>query len=115
MCSDEVAKNYTSDTKRGSLYLYPKLMLANLRILIFSGDTDGAVPLNGTLAWINNLNLAVVSPWRSWLLNSLVGGYTVKYQGLTLVTVKGVGHMVPQWARDRALYMFTKYLNNQDI
>ena len=31
--------------------------------------------------------------------NKQVAGYITKYDGLDLLTVKGVGHMAPQWAR----------------
>jgi len=115
ICSEEVGRDYTSDYNRGSLYLYPKLINAKLRILIFSGDTDGAVPTNGTLNWITNFNLPVLKPWRSWFVNKEVAGYTANYQGLDFVSVKGVGHMVPEWARPQALHMFTNYLLGQDM
>ena len=115
MCSDPINFNYEKDIEKGSIYLYPKLLIANLRILIYSGDTDAAVPINGTLNWIKNLNLPITSPWRSWFVNKDVAGYTIDYLGLKFVSVKGVGHMVPQWARAQSLYMFTKFLLNQDL
>jgi serine carboxypeptidase-like clade 2 len=46
--------------EEGSFWLYPILKSANLRILIFSGDTDGAVPHIGTQEWIKLLKLPVV-------------------------------------------------------
>ena len=53
--SDEWAKcqslNYTKDP-RASYYLYPKIMKRGVKILKFSGDVDGVVPITGTVAWI---------------------------------------------------------------
>jgi len=59
MCSDLI--NYTRGEK-GSQWVYEKL-IGEYRILKFSGDTDGAVPTTGTLAWINSMNQTVVTPW----------------------------------------------------
>ncbi len=115
ICSDDVGKHYTTDYNKGSLYIYPTLIQAKLKILIFSGDTDGAVPINGTMKWIYNLNLPIAKPWRSWIVDKQVAGYTEVYQGLNFVSVKGVGHMVPQWARERALHMFSRFLADEDM
>lgn len=46
MCSDSISMNYNT-LPEGSLHLYPKLIKYGLRILIFSVDTDMAVPFNG--------------------------------------------------------------------
>jgi len=115
LCNDKFQTTYNVGTK-GSFYLYPRLIQNNLRIWIYSGDTDGAVPFNGTRAWIQNLQLPVVTANRSWrITNDEVAGYVTVYQGLTFVTVKGVGHMVPQWKRAEAFYMFGKYLTGDKL
>lgn len=115
MCSDNVGERYQRDM-RGSFYLYPKLLNSGLKILIYSGDTDGAVPYNGTQKWINNLALPVLKPWKSWRVNnSNVAGYRTVYQGLTFATIKGVGHMVPQWKPEETFYMLTQFLNGADL
>lgn len=116
MCSDDVGQHYDVDQEKGSYYLYPKL-LGKIRILIYSGDTDAAVPVNGTQKWISNLKLNVKKPWRSWRIDNpnAVAGYITEYEGLTFVTVKGTGHMVPQWKPKEAYHMFTKFLEGQDL
>ena len=55
--------------------------------------------------------------WQPWMYgdsgNRQVGGYVTYYSGannLTFLTVKNSGHMVPQYAPEAALYMFTTYL-----
>jgi carboxypeptidase C (cathepsin A) len=116
MCSEQLGMRYKLDEK-ASYYLYPKLITSGLRILIFSGDTDGAVPYNGSQKWISNLKLPVKSAWRSWRADDAnnIAGYRTIYEGLTFVTVKGTGHMVPQWKPKEAFYMLKRFLAGQDL
>lgn len=37
-----------------------------LKILIFSGDVDGIVPVMGTRSWLASLQLPVRQEWRPW-------------------------------------------------
>ena len=102
--------DYDSDFVHGSLYTYPSLINAGLNILIYSGDVDGAVPTIGTRMWIKNLNLGILESYRSWMVNEQIAGYTTLYTGLRLVTIKGAGHMVPQWKPAQAHHMLLSWL-----
>jgi len=116
MCSDRVGNNYQIDTEKGSFFLYKDLIASGIKILIYSGDTDAAVPFNGTQKWIKNLNLETVNKWRTWRINkNKVAGYVENYKGLTFVTVIGTGHMVPQWKRAEAFYMLNQFLDGKDL
>jgi len=86
-----------------------------LRMMFYSGDTDGAVPTWGTKQWIQELNWPIVDSWRPWYTNGQVSGFTEEYDGLRFVTVKGVGHMAPQWAREPVLDMITNWINDLPI
>lgn len=116
MCSDTVGQHYNIG-KKGSYYIYPTLLENKIRILIYSGDTDGAVPVNSTQKWISNLGLEVIKPWRSWKCNDgdMVSGYVIEYKGLTFVTVKGTGHMVPQWKPEETYYMLSRFLEGSEL
>ena len=117
MCNDFVNENYVI-SEEASYYLYPKLIASGLKIMVFSGDTDMAVPYNGSQRWIDSLKLEVLSPWRSWRAfedRTTIAGYRTIYKGLTFVTVKGTGHMVPQWKPKEAFYMFKQFLNGEDL
>ncbi|CAG9336337.1 unnamed protein product [Blepharisma stoltei] len=107
--------NYLSDYIHGSYYLYPSLIRAGLKILIYSGDVDGAVPLIGTRMWLQNLNLQMITPYSSWYVDEQVAGFQIEYQGLKLVTVKGAGHMVPQWKPAQAWHMLYDFINGSQI
>lgn len=107
--------DYISDYRHGSLYTYPILINAGLRIWVYSGDVDGSVPFTGTRKWIKKLDLPVQKPLSSWFVDGQVAGYSEVYSGLTFLTIKGAGHMVPQWKRPQAHYFINKFLQNQAL
>jgi len=86
--------------KEGSYWIYPILAANGIRILHYSGDTDGAVPTIGTKRWIKLLNTPVKTggEWRAWFSDYQVGGMVQNHEILDFATVRGVGHMAPQWA-----------------
>jgi len=78
----------------GSIWIYRALRKTNLRMLHFSGDSDGVVPTLGTKTWIRKLNWPILKKWRAWYTNGQVSGFIQRYKLLDFVTVKGVGHML---------------------
>jgi carboxypeptidase C (cathepsin A) len=117
LCSLEINQRYKRLTK-GSIWTYPTLIKSGLRILIFSGDTDMAVPFNGNQLWIRDLKLEIEKPWRQWRAYDdpdNVSGYVINYKGLTFCTIKGTGHMAPQWKPKESFYMFSKFLNDESF
>lgn len=89
------------------------------RILIYSGDADGCVPYYGSEQWTRELGFKLVTDWHPWKSEttagkgSVVAGYATEYEHFTFVTVKGAGHMVPQFKPVRALTMFSKFLADE--
>lgn len=91
-------------------------MKANgIKMLFYSGDTDGAVPTYGTKRWIEDLNWDNAEDWMPWYTNSQVSGYHQQYEGLRFVTVKGVGHMAPQYAREQVTQMVTNFIHGEEF
>jgi len=84
-------------------------------MLFYSGDTDGIVPLIGSRRWMKKLNWKVLNEWRPWFSNDQVGGFVVGYEGLDFATIKGVGHMAPQWARQASLELVEKWMAGTPI
>ncbi|XP_042423173.1 serine carboxypeptidase II-3-like [Zingiber officinale] len=88
-----------------------ELLSNGIRVLKYSGDLDGRVPVTSTRYSLNKLKLKVKVPWRAWMLNNEVGGYTVVYDhNLTFTTVRGAGHSVPSYQPARALEMIKSFL-----
>ncbi|KAK2442737.1 serine carboxypeptidase [Trifolium repens] len=81
-----------------------------IKLWIYSGDTDARVPVTSSRYSINKLKLPINSAWRPWYSGKEIGGYVVGYKGLTFVTVRGAGHIVPSWQPERALILISSFL-----
>ena len=78
-----------------SMWIYRVLKGSGIRMMFYSGDTDGAVPTYGSKRWIESLAWETKRDWRPWLTGGQVSGYIKEFDGLDFVTIKGVGHMAP--------------------
>ncbi|KAK3422974.1 hypothetical protein EUGRSUZ_G03332 [Eucalyptus grandis] len=95
------------------LPLLQEFMSNGLRVWVYSGDTDGRLPVTSTQRSLSKMGLPTKSPWRPWFLGGEVGGYVQVYEGdLTFATVRGAGHKVPISRPGRALSLssFTSLL-----
>ncbi|KAK8988909.1 hypothetical protein V6N11_030281 [Hibiscus sabdariffa] len=57
-----------------------------IRVWIYSGDTDGRVPVTSSRYAIKTLRLPVETAWQPWYSESEVGGYVVGYKGVIFTT-----------------------------
>jgi hypothetical protein len=99
----------------GSIWIYPILKAYGYKILVYSGDTDGAVPTLGTRRWIQAQNWKVTTPWRSWVTDQQTSGYIVEYDSFMFATIHGVGHMAPQWKRKDVTKLISNFIHGEDI
>ncbi|GJN00207.1 hypothetical protein PR202_ga17621 [Eleusine coracana subsp. coracana] len=112
-CSDALTK--WTDAPASTLPIVKKLVDANLRVWVFSGDTDDRVPVTSTRYALQKMELATVKAWREWFTSDQVGGYTVVYDGLTFVTIRGAGHMVPMITPVQASQLFAHFLQGTEL
>ncbi|XP_028807315.1 serine carboxypeptidase-like 11, partial [Neltuma alba] len=86
------------------------------RSLIYNGDHDPIVPFMSTQAWIRDLNYSIVEDWRPWLVNGQVAGYTRRYSNkMTFATVKGAGHITPEYKPEESFAMFIRWISNTPL
>ncbi|XP_027909699.1 serine carboxypeptidase-like 35 [Vigna unguiculata] len=114
VCSTKI-KNW-NDSPTTVLPVIQKLLRAGLRIWIYSGDTDGRVPLISTRYSLRELNLNVTEKWRVWFEEREVAGWVEEYEGgLTFASVRGAGHQVPVYKPQQALSLFSHFLSAQPL
>eukprot|EP01125_Pyxidicula_operculata_P009072 TRINITY_DN29_c0_g1_i1.p1 TRINITY_DN29_c0_g1~~TRINITY_DN29_c0_g1_i1.p1 ORF type:complete len:453 (-),score=79.42 TRINITY_DN29_c0_g1_i1:70-1428(-) len=120
ICNFDVNGNYDR-TPNSMVPIYKNLLKNNIRVLIYSGDTDFAVPYTDSEFWTSNdMGLTPINEWRQWFVNDIngqqVAGFVTEYpNGFQFATVKGAGHMVPQYRPLPAFQMFERFLSNQPL
>ena len=92
----------------------------HIKMMHYSGDTDGVIPTYGTKQWIAGLKWPVTQAWSHWKIKDAVNGDQVagsyqRYDGLDFVTVKGVGHMAPQWKRAEVQGLISAWIHGEPI
>ncbi|KAK3408687.1 hypothetical protein EUGRSUZ_J00874 [Eucalyptus grandis] len=112
-CSNNIS--FWSDAPASILPIIRKLIQGGLRVWVYSGDTDGRIPVTSTRYTLNKLGLDIVQDWTPWYNYQQVGGWTVEYDGLTFVTVRAAGHQVPTFAPKRALQLVKHFLANETL
>jgi carboxypeptidase C (cathepsin A) len=106
--------NYISQPK-ASQWIYEALA-GKIKMLHYSGDTDGAVPTAGTQAWIATLGWNTTSEWKQYTVEGQVAGYWEAYEGnLTFGTVHGAGHMAPQFKPPQTYHLVFNWLFDREI
>ncbi|XP_008308464.1 lysosomal protective protein [Cynoglossus semilaevis] len=111
ICSDTVGDNYTIvyPTMREA---YLKLLSLGLRALVYNGDTDMACNFLGDQWFVENLNQEATTRYQHWIHEDQVAGFYQQFGNITFMTIKGAGHMVPQWAPGPAFHMFQSFITS---
>ncbi|EGG16126.1 hypothetical protein DFA_09151 [Cavenderia fasciculata] len=104
---------------------YQTLLQAGLHVLVYSGDLDSCVPYLGTSLCVEQLGYPILNKWQPWTFKDeegfeQVAGYQISYDSssahpkstLTYATVKGAGHMVPQYKPKESLLLVTQFISN---
>ncbi|XP_070055923.1 serine carboxypeptidase-like 34 [Nicotiana tomentosiformis] len=113
-CSDNIT--FWSDAPSSMLPTIKKLIDGGLRVWVYSGDTDGRIPVTATRLTLRKLGLKINEDWTPWYTNNKqVGGWTVGYDGLSFVTVRGAGHQVPTFKPKQALQLVRQFLANKKL
>ncbi|XVF27685.1 hypothetical protein REPUB_Repub14bG0130100 [Reevesia pubescens] len=109
ICNQKMLDDW-SDSKPSVLPIYKKLIAGGVRIWVYSGDTDGRVPVLSTRYSISALGLPITKAWRPWYHEKQVSGWFQEYKGLTFATFRGAGHAVPCFKPSSSLAFFSAFL-----
>ncbi|KAM9765048.1 lysosomal protective protein [Menidia menidia] len=111
ICSDTVGAHYKS-TYSTMRDVYLKLLSMGLRALVYNGDTDMACNFLGDQWFVEDLGIKATTKYQHWIHDDQVAGFYQQYGNVTFLTVKGAGHMVPQWAPGPAFHLFQSFIMN---
>ncbi|KQK07372.1 hypothetical protein BRADI_2g34850v3 [Brachypodium distachyon] len=114
VCSDPILNSYNFSVF-SVLPIYFKLIKAGLRIWLYSGDADGRVPVIGSRYCVEALGLPIKTPWQPWYLEKQVAGRFVEYDGMSMVTVRGAGHLVPLNKPAEGLKLINAFLRGEQL
>ncbi|KAF8042582.1 hypothetical protein BT93_A1041 [Corymbia citriodora subsp. variegata] len=110
-CNSSLA--YTK-TVTSTVGYHQNLSTTNLRALIYSGDHDMSVTHIGTQNWIYSLDLTLYDVWRPWFVDGQIAGYTQEFINddftLDYATIKGAGHVAPEYKPKECYEMMDRWL-----
>lgn len=114
-CSDIIFNTYQREYTNMDSF-YKRLLAQKVRILVYNGDLDLACNFLGDQWFVNDLKAPLVSAKRPWLVvdekgQNQIAGFVKDFQGISFMTVKGAGHMVPTDKPHESLEMFRRFLN----
>ncbi|KAI6232893.1 Carboxypeptidase [Aphelenchoides fujianensis] len=115
ICSDEITKNYKKVYTDVAPFV-KKILNANVRILLYYGDADMACNFMMGQQFSARLGLKRSIGKQPWKFDNQIAGFKTIYRGgLTFLTIKGAGHMAPQWRAPEMDYAIKQFVINHPI
>eukprot|EP00730_Choanoeca_flexa_P017961 TRINITY_DN8708_c0_g1_i1.p1 TRINITY_DN8708_c0_g1~~TRINITY_DN8708_c0_g1_i1.p1 ORF type:complete len:157 (+),score=38.82 TRINITY_DN8708_c0_g1_i1:73-543(+) len=114
--------NYTTSEKN-LLPFYQQVIAENkLRVLVYNGDTDPGINSFVTqdkyTEFFDAQGIELTESWRPWTLdgNNNMGGYVFGYaSNFHFATVRGSGHMVPEFKPAAASVLINSFLEDEPL
>lgn len=100
-------------TKDGGLAPQIKSLMAskrNLTLMIYNGDVDSVCNFLGDEWFVDDLKAELIEDYKPWKVDGQVAGFFKVYKGITYVTLRGSGHMVPGDKPKESLFMIEAFL-----
>ncbi|KAM4622617.1 lysosomal protective protein-like isoform 2-T2 [Discoglossus pictus] len=118
LCNDNVFRKYGREVSSVEKQ-YLELLKKKFRILNYSGDVDMACNFMGNDWFVDSLNLELQDSHRPWFYHEgdqeQIGGFVRQFTNLTILTIKGAGHMAPADKPDAVYAMFSRFIQNKPI
>mmetsp|Transcript_6688 Transcript_6688/g.25809 ORF Transcript_6688/g.25809 Transcript_6688/m.25809 type:complete len:341 (+) Transcript_6688:603-1625(+) len=103
-------------TERNLMPFYESLAVSPVRVLVYNGDADASINSFVTQNWTAALGLPETESWRPWTLDGCLrmGGYVTRYKGdIDYLTIRGAGHMVPEYKAEAAFEFMQRWIQNE--
>ncbi|KAL3088562.1 hypothetical protein niasHT_023180 [Heterodera trifolii] len=116
ICSEDITEKYQRQYDDTSPFV-KKILNAHVRVLLYYGDTDMACNFMLGQQFSAQLGLKRSINKQPWKVARQIAGFkTIYARGfLTFLTVRGAGHMAPQWRAQQMDYAFSQFLLNHPI
>lgn len=132
ICSEEINEKWNPNGTAypdGMVPVY-QTMLKSYRIVVYNGDVDPGCNYVGNENCVSALGTPIKVDWRPWSYTDRpfpadpesggpqTGGWVTEYDtphGLFFLTVKGAGHMSPQWKPLATISWLARFLNGSLI
>lgn len=118
LCSNNASFNYNPDMPDERKTIYPGLVAAGLKVLVYNGEADLCVPYTDNEWWTRSMGYKVADAWQPWTVpgeeGAYVGGYIIHYAvpngaNFSFATIRGAGHMVPETRPEAAFHMMRRW------
>lgn len=90
---------------------------AGLRVLVYNGDTDPGLNSFNAENWTKAVGFKETEAWRPWTTDGQMrmGGFVTRYEhNFDFLTIRGSGHMVPQFKPEAAYTFMKAWLAGED-
>lgn len=114
ICSNEITTTYVKQYTDMTPFI-KKIVGANVRVLLYYGDTDMACNFMMGQQFAANLGFKKQLKKTAWKFDKQIAGFKTMYEGVTFITVRGAGHMAPQWRAPQMQYVIQQFLLNHPI
>jgi len=117
-----VGFNYTLTEQNLLPFYYHVIRNTNLRVLVYNGDTDPGINSFVTqdiyVQYLGDVGVKQTQKWRPWTIDGKkrMGGYVIEYEGdFSYLTIRGSGHMVPEYKPEASFSFISNWLDNKDF
>jgi len=89
----------------------------DVRVLIYNGDADPGLNSFKGENFTRGVGLVEKEGWRPWTIDGQMrmGGFVTRYEGdFDYLTIRGAGHMVPEYKPEAALAFLHAWMANKD-
>lgn len=114
ICSDKITESYKKQYTDMTPFVQ-KIVKANVRVLLYYGDTDMACNFMMGQQFASQLGFPRVLGKTPWKYNKQIAGFKTLYKGVTYITIRGAGHMAPQWRAPETTYAIKQFVLNHPI
>uniref|UniRef100_A0AC34FVJ7 Carboxypeptidase n=1 Tax=Panagrolaimus sp. ES5 TaxID=591445 RepID=A0AC34FVJ7_9BILA len=96
ICNEKVHNSYNRQYLDMTPF-FKKVHKANVRVLLYYGDTDLMCNFMMGQKFAAQLRFDLISNSQAWEVNGQTAGFKTVYDNLAFTTIRGAGHMAPQY------------------